>query len=81
MTNLIIIQAKMGSSRLSGKVMMKLEEKSILEHIVNSLKFSPLLKEYLSDSIKRKKMSSAGKKLVDGRGLERFEKVISTMIN
>ena len=48
---------------------------------MNFSKFSPLLKEYLFDSIKRKKMSSAGKKLVDGRGLERFEKVISTMIN
>ena len=42
MTNLIIIQARMGSSRLPGKVMMKLEGKSILEHIVNSLKFSKL---------------------------------------
>lgn len=43
-------------------------------------KISSLLEEYLFDSIKRKKMSSAGKKLIDGRGLERFEKVISTMI-
>lgn len=42
MTNLIIIQARMGSSRLPGKVLMKLEGKSILEHVVNSLKFSKL---------------------------------------
>lgn len=42
MTNLIIIQARMCSSRLPGKVLMKLEGKSILEHIVNSLKFSKL---------------------------------------
>ncbi len=42
MTNLIIIQARMGSSRLPGKVLMKLKGKSILEHVVNSLKFSKL---------------------------------------
>ena len=40
MTNLIIIQARMASSRLPGKILMKLEGKSILEHVVNSLKFS-----------------------------------------
>jgi spore coat polysaccharide biosynthesis protein SpsF len=42
MTNLIIIQARMGSSRLPGKVLMELEGKSILEHIINFLKFSKL---------------------------------------
>ncbi len=42
MTNLIIIQARIGSSRLPEKVLMKLEGKSILEHVVNSLKFSKL---------------------------------------
>jgi len=42
MTNLIIIQARMSSLRLPRKVLMKLEGKSILEHIVNSLKFSKL---------------------------------------
>ncbi len=47
---------------------------------INFSKFSSLLEEYLSDSKKRKKMSSAGKKLIDGRGLERFERVISAKI-
>lgn len=47
---------------------------------MNFSKFPSLLEECLSDSIKRKKMSSAGKKLIDGRGLERFEKVISSWI-
>lgn len=42
MTNLIIIQARMDSSRLPGKILMQLEGKSILEHVVNSLKFSKL---------------------------------------
>jgi len=42
MTNIIIIQARMNSSRLPGKVLMKLEGKTILEHIINSLKFSKL---------------------------------------
>ena len=42
MTNIIIIQARINSSRFPGKVLMKLEEKPILEHIVNFLKFSKL---------------------------------------
>lgn len=40
MVNLVIIQARMGSSRLPGKVLMKLEGKTILEHIIDFLKFS-----------------------------------------
>jgi len=35
--NRIIIQARMGSSRLPGKIMMKVGEKSILDHVVGSL--------------------------------------------
>ena len=38
-----IVQARMGSSRLPGKVMLKLENHSILEHIINFLKFSKLI--------------------------------------
>jgi len=37
---LIIIQARTGSKRLPGKVLMKIQKKPILEHIVNFLKFS-----------------------------------------
>jgi UDP-2,4-diacetamido-2,4,6-trideoxy-beta-L-altropyranose hydrolase len=47
---------------------------------LNFSKFSSLLEGCLSDSTKRKKMSSTGKKLIDGRGLERFEKVIASRI-
>jgi len=42
MTNLIIIQARISSSRLPGKILMKLEGKPILAHIVDFLKFSRL---------------------------------------
>ena len=37
---LVIIQARTGSKRLPDKVLMKIQGKSILEHIVNFLKFS-----------------------------------------
>jgi spore coat polysaccharide biosynthesis protein SpsF len=37
---LVIIQARMGSKRLPGKIMRKIEGKSVLEHIITSLKFS-----------------------------------------
>jgi spore coat polysaccharide biosynthesis protein SpsF len=42
MTNLIIIQARANSSRLPKKILMRLEGKSILEHIINFSKFSKL---------------------------------------
>jgi len=37
---LVIIQARIGSTRLPGKIMRKIEGKSVLEHIITSLKFS-----------------------------------------
>ena len=37
--------------------------------------------ELLSNTSKRKQMSSVGKRLIDGKGLERFEKIIRSMIN
>lgn len=42
---LAIIQARMGSTRLPGKVMMKLEGKPILEHIIEFLRFSKLINQ------------------------------------
>jgi len=35
-----IIQARMGSTRLPGKVLLQIKDKPILWHIVNRLKFS-----------------------------------------
>ena len=37
---LVIIQARIGSTRLPGKILRKIEGKSVLEHIITSLKFS-----------------------------------------
>ena len=42
MPTIIIIQARMDSKRLPGKVVMKIQGKTILEHIVNFSKFSKL---------------------------------------
>lgn len=42
MVVLIIIQARMASARLPGKILMNLEDKPILEHIIDFLRFSKL---------------------------------------
>ena len=44
-------------------------------------KIKLITEELLSNASKRKQMASIGKRLVDGKGLERFEKVLSSMIN
>ena len=49
----------------------------------NNLDFSKIkliTEKLLSNSSKRKQMCSAGKRLVDGKGLERFEKLVFSMI-
>jgi len=48
---------------------------------LNFSKFNLITEKLLSNTSQRKRMSSVGKKLVDGHGLKRFEKVISSMIN
>jgi spore coat polysaccharide biosynthesis protein SpsF len=42
-----IIQARTGSSRLPNKVMMKIKNKTILEHIIDFIKFSKLTNEII----------------------------------
>ena len=44
-------------------------------------KLSLITEKLLSKISQRKKMSLAGKKLIDGNGLRKFEKVIRSMIN
>lgn len=39
MKKVVIIQARMGSTRLPGKVMIKIKEKTILNHIVDRIKY------------------------------------------
>ena len=43
MENIAIIQARLGSSRLPGKVFLKLEGVTVLEHVVNRVKKSSLI--------------------------------------
>lgn len=45
MKTVAIIQARMGSTRLPGKVLMKLQDKSVLEHVVERVKQADLLDE------------------------------------
>ena len=40
MSTIAIIQARMGSTRLPGKVLLKLEDKTVLEHVIDRVKSS-----------------------------------------
>jgi len=42
-----IIQARMGSSRLGGKVMMKVLDKPLLQHMIERLKYSQYIEEII----------------------------------
>lgn len=42
-----IIQARMGSTRLSGKVMKDLEGKTVLEHVINRVRQSKMIDEII----------------------------------
>ncbi len=44
---LAIIQARMGSTRLPGKVMLKLQDKTVLEHVIIRLKQAKLIDEII----------------------------------
>ena len=43
----IIIQARMGSSRLSGKVMLELEGKTVLQHVIDRVRQCKLVNEII----------------------------------
>ena len=51
---LIIIQARMGSKRLPGKMMLKLDNYSILEWVIKRIK-SQKQDRYINCNYKRKK--------------------------
>lgn len=45
--NIAIIQARMGSTRLPGKVLMLLEDKTVIEHVINRVKASKYINEVI----------------------------------
>jgi spore coat polysaccharide biosynthesis protein SpsF len=45
MRTVVIIQARMGSTRLPGKALMKIEDKPMLWHVINRLKYCKLVNE------------------------------------
>ena len=47
MSTIAIIQARMGSTRLPGKVLLNLEDKTVLEHVVNRVRSS----KYVDDVV------------------------------
>lgn len=47
MKTVAIIQARMGSTRLPGKVMMKISGKTVLEHVITRVKQSKLIDEII----------------------------------
>lgn len=47
MNVLAIIQARTGSSRLPGKVLMKLKDKTVLEHVIDRVKKSKMIDEVI----------------------------------
>ena len=69
----VIIQARMGSTRLPGKVMMELQGKSVLSHVIDRLKQSRLLNTIIvattdkeEDSIIAKEALGNGAKVFRG---------------
>lgn len=48
-----IIQARMGSSRLPGKVMLKICKKTVLEHVINRVEKSKLVDEIIIATTKK----------------------------
>lgn len=56
--NLVIIQARMGSTRLPGKVLKQIEGKTVLEHIINRLNACRYVDEVLvATSIEREDLA------------------------
>ena len=43
----VIIQARMGSTRLPGKVLKQIEGKTVLEHVITRIKQSNLIDEII----------------------------------
>lgn len=69
----VIIQARMGSTRLPGKIMKKIEQKTVLEYVISSLEKSEFIQEIIIATTKNKeddviedKVKKLGKKIYRG---------------
>ena len=69
----VIIQARMGSTRLPGKIMKKIEQKTVLEYVISSLENSKFIQEIIIATTKNKeddiiedKVKKLGKKIYRG---------------
>lgn len=69
----VIIQARMGSTRLPGKIMKKIEQKTVLEYVISSLEKSKFIQEIIIATTKNKeddviedKVKKLGKKIYRG---------------
>lgn len=69
----VIIQARMGSTRLPGKIMKKIEQKTVIEYVISSLEKSEFIQEIIIATTKNKeddviedKVKKLGKKIYRG---------------
>jgi spore coat polysaccharide biosynthesis protein SpsF (cytidylyltransferase family) len=61
MRTIAIIQARMGSTRLPGKVLLNLEDKTVLEHVIMRVKSSELVDEVIvATTIDKQDLQIAG---------------------
>ncbi|MGI0011522.1 MAG: cytidylyltransferase domain-containing protein [Nitrosopumilaceae archaeon] len=67
-----IIQARMGSTRLSGKVLMKVDERNpVLYYVINQLQYSKLLDKVIVATTTLKEDDEIGE-FVNGMGIDCF---------
>ena len=61
MSVIAIVQARMGSTRLPGKVLMNLEDKTVLEHVIDRIRFS----KYVDDIVVATTISKDNLRIVE----------------
>jgi len=59
-----IVQARMGSTRLPGKVLKKINNKFILDYVIERLKFSDKINDVLNEGYRTYDIMAEGKKEV-----------------
>ncbi len=83
----IIMQARMGSERLPGKVLMKIKDKSLLGHIISRMKKSKLKSDIIvatstdeKDNLIEKECNDYGINVFRGSNLDVLERFYNTAI-